>query len=117
MDPDNKDNMKLNYSLLTKSEFDFLNNKRHKIISKNFEYKMRSNIKKKIGIFLEKELPLLVENNFIKIENENYNNSSNYLTNTINNDYNLVRKRSRVQIPLKAVILSMNFNVLVLHLG
>lgn len=57
MQPHNKNDSKPNYSFLTKIEFELLNEKGDQSISKNFEYKMMSNIKKKIGIFLENELP------------------------------------------------------------
>jgi hypothetical protein len=90
-----------NYSLLTKSEFQLLNKKGDKSISKNFEYKMRSNIKKKVQIFLEKELPLLVENNLISFGYDNGNYNTN-IVEKIEYDDDLVRKRSRDQIPLKA---------------
>jgi hypothetical protein len=42
----------INNSLLTKSEFQYLintkNNSSHQSISKNFEYKMRSTVRKKV---------------------------------------------------------------------
>ena len=94
-----------NNSLLTKSEFQYLintkNNSTDQSISKNFEYKIRSTIRKKIIIFLEKELPLLIENDFLRY-NE-YLDISNLNTKINNNEkVDLVRKRSRVQIPPKA---------------
>ena len=101
MQPHNKNTTESNYSLLTKSEFQLLNRKGDQSISKNFEYKMRSNIKKKVRIFLEKELPLLVENNLLSFGNDNYNYNPNNVEN-IQKDNDLVRKRSRDQIPPKA---------------
>ena len=44
-------------SLLSKSELQFLQGK--KIVSKSYEYKLKSIIKRKISTLLEKELPLL----------------------------------------------------------
>ena len=109
MQPHNQNTTESNYSLLTKSEFQLLNRKGDQSISKNFEYKMRSNIKKKVRIFLEKELPLLVDNNLISIEYDNYNHNYNTIKNIENDD--LVRKRSRDQIPPKAFHLSTSFTV------
>jgi hypothetical protein len=64
---------------------------------------MRSNIKKKVHIFLENELPLLVENNLISFGYDNYNIDPIIVEN-IENDNDLVRKRSQDRIPLKSVI-------------
>ncbi len=44
-------------SLLSKSEIQFLQGQ--KIVSKSYEYKLKSVIKRKISTLLEKELPLL----------------------------------------------------------
>ena len=110
MQSHNKNTTESSYSFLTKSEFRLLNRKEDQSISKNFEYKMRSNIKKKVRIFLEKELPLLVNNKLISLEYDNYNHNSNIVEN-IENDDDLVRKRSRDQIPPKAFHLSTSFTV------
>jgi hypothetical protein len=49
--------------LLSNSEFDYLFN--NKQFSKSFEYKIKSQLKKKISIFLESELPLLLQSGLI----------------------------------------------------
>jgi hypothetical protein len=50
-------------ALLTKTELDWL---QHKIkVSKVYEYRLRSDIKKKLGTFQQLELPLLIKNGFI----------------------------------------------------
>jgi len=103
MQPLSKNDKKSNYSFLTKSEFELLYERGERFISKNFEYKMRSNIKKKVRVLLENELPLLVENNLISFGYDNYNIDPNIVEN-IENDNELVRKRSRDRIHLKAVI-------------
>lgn len=46
-------------SLLTKTELEWL--LENKTLSKSFEYKLKSNIKKKIDNFLSFELPLLIQ--------------------------------------------------------
>ena len=46
-------------SLLSKSEIQFLQGQ--KDIAKSYEYKLKSVIKKKLSILLEKELPLLLK--------------------------------------------------------
>ena len=51
--------------LLNKSELNYiLENKK---FSKSFEYKIKSQLKKKISIFLESELPLLLESGMIDV--------------------------------------------------
>jgi hypothetical protein len=50
-------------ALLTKTELDWL---QHKIkVSKVYEYRLKSDIKKKLQIFQQLELPLLMKNGFI----------------------------------------------------
>ncbi|MFL6413881.1 MAG: hypothetical protein ACJ71K_21895 [Nitrososphaeraceae archaeon] len=50
-------------ALLTKTELDWL---QHKIkVSKVYEYRLRSDIKKKLDTFRQLELPLLMKNGFI----------------------------------------------------
>ena len=44
-------------SLLSKSEFQFLQGQKQ--VSKSYEYKLNSTLKKKLAILMEKELPLL----------------------------------------------------------
>jgi hypothetical protein len=51
--------------LLSSSEFDYLSRKKQ--FSKSFEYKIKSQLKKKITIFLENELPLLLESGLIGV--------------------------------------------------
>jgi hypothetical protein len=82
-------------------------------VSKSFEYKIKSSIKRKIQTLTELELPLLVKNNFFV--NDDYNheigNDDGRLGRDLesgpplsypSNDTALVRQRSRVQIPAKA---------------
>ena len=79
-------------------------------ISKSFEYKIKSSIRRKIQTFTELELPLLVKNNFFV--NDDYNHDvddSDGLgrdlesgPHNLNHSVALVRQRSRVQIPAKA---------------
>ena len=49
--------------MLNKSELEYLLN--NKLISKSFEYKIKSTIKKKIEKFLNFELPLLIQNQIL----------------------------------------------------
>ena len=50
-------------ALLTKTELDWL---QHKIkVSKAYEYRLRSDIKRKLQMFQQLELPLLMKNGFI----------------------------------------------------
>src|SRR5919197_2360927 len=59
----------LNPALLSKTELHWLQNDIK--VSKSFEYKIKSSIKKKVQTLTELELPLLVKNNFFV--NYNYN--------------------------------------------
>ena len=77
-------------SLLSKSEVQFLQGQ--KVVSKSYEYKLKSVIKKKLATFVDKELPLL---------------------NSLFRDLNLTEfskieglsgRRSRVQIPAGALV-------------
>jgi hypothetical protein len=65
--------------LLNKSEIDWLLN--NKQLSKSFEYKIKSTIKRKINRFLNFELPLLVENDILDTQ---------LLQNIINNPTNML---------------------------
>jgi hypothetical protein len=51
-----------NIALLTRKERDWLLGNR---VSKSYEYKLKSSIKKKIQAFVDYELPLLIKNNLI----------------------------------------------------
>src|SRR5919202_6641230 len=94
--------------LLSKSELHWLLGDIN--VSKSFEYKIKSSIKRKIQILTELELPLLVKNNFFV--NDDYNHEvddSDGLgrdleswPHNLNHSVALVRQRSRVQIPAKA---------------
>src|SRR5919199_3276745 len=96
--------------LLSKSELHWLLGDIN--VSKSFEYKIKSSIKRKIQILTELELPLLVKNNFFV--NDDYNHDidddgrlgrdleSGPQLSYPSNDTALVRQRSRVQIPAKA---------------
>ncbi len=70
--------------LLSNSEFEFLLNKKQ--FSKSFEYKIKSQLKKKITLFLENDFPLLLLSGLI---------DSNDLLSTIqyNNCLNLGKAR------------------------
>ena len=59
--------------LLNKSEIKYILNS--KVLSKSFEYKIKSELKKKISIFLNNEFPLLLKSGLI---------TSNDLLNSIN---------------------------------
>ena len=55
-------------ALLTKTEIDWL---QHKIkVSKVYEYRLKSDIKKKLQTFQQLELPLLMKNGFISSNND-----------------------------------------------
>ena len=55
-------------ALLTKTELDWL---QHKIkVSKVYEYRIKSDIKKKLQTFKQLELPLLVKNGFVSSNND-----------------------------------------------
>jgi hypothetical protein len=82
-------------SLLSKTELEWLlGNKR---LSKSFGYKSKSTIKKKIDNFLSFELPLLIQTQILDKQLV-----QNILDKQDSILPNLVRKRSRDQIPLKA---------------
>jgi hypothetical protein len=56
-------------ALLTKTEREWL---QHKIkVSKVYEYRLKSDIKKKLQTFQQLELPLLMKNGFISSTNDN----------------------------------------------
>jgi hypothetical protein len=81
-------------------------------VSKSFEYKIKSNIKRKIQTLTELELPLLIKNNFFVNDDYNYkiddglgrDLESGPPLSYPSNDTALVRQRSRVQIPAKALL-------------
>jgi hypothetical protein len=87
-------------------------------VSKSFEYKIKSNIRKKVQAFIELELPLLVKNNFFVSDDYIHDvDDSDGLGRDLelgpslsppSNDTALVRQRSRVQIPAKACFFSFN---------
>ena len=54
-----------NIALLTKKERNWLLGNFGLDLSKSYEYKLKSSIKKKIQTFVDLELPLLIKNNFI----------------------------------------------------
>lgn len=74
--------------LLSRSELDYIGG--NKKFSRSFEYKIKSQLKKKILLFLENEFPLLIQSGLIDI-----NNLLIYINNNNNMLPNLVRKRSR----------------------
>ena len=57
------DNSKL--VLLTKSEIHYLLNS--KALSKSFEYKIKSQLKKKVSLLIKNELPLLLQSGMIDV--------------------------------------------------
>ena len=67
--------------LLSNSEFDYLSRKKQ--FSKSFEYKIKSQLKKKISIFLENEFPLLLQSSLINVKDliVFINNNNNMLLN------------------------------------
>ena len=83
-------------TFLTKTELEWLLG--NKSMSKSFEYKLKSTIKKKIDKFINFELPLLIQNQLLdkQLIQSICNNPNNILP-------ILVRKRSRDQIPPKAL--------------
>jgi hypothetical protein len=94
--------------LLSRSELEWLCGDTK--VSKSFEYKIRSNIKKKIQTLTELELPLLVKSNFLASD-YNYELEDDGLgrdlepgpqLHSLSMNSDLVRQRSRVQIPAKA---------------
>ena len=109
MNPETDNNF--NPVLLSRSELQWLRGDIK--VSKSFEYKIRSKIKRKVQTLTELELPLLVKNNLF---------SDNYYYNEIDDDGlrrdfepgtplhhpskdpALVRRRSRVQILAKAFL-------------
>ena len=62
-----KDNNQLKPSLLSRTELEWLLG--NKLLSKSFEYKIKSQLKKKISVFLEKEFPLLLQSGLIDVHN------------------------------------------------
>jgi hypothetical protein len=52
-------------ALLSESEIQWLRG--DKKVSKTFEYKMRSSIKRKVQSLTQLELPLLIRNNFLMV--------------------------------------------------
>ena len=71
--------------LFNRSELNYLLNKKQ--FSKSFEYKIKSQLKKKILIFLENEFPLLFQSGFIDV---------NKLLAYINNNMLLNRGKEKV---------------------
>jgi hypothetical protein len=59
----------MDHALLTRGELDWLAGKSQGI-SKSFEYKLKSTLRKKIRTFLDTELPLLVKNDLFSFINE-----------------------------------------------
>jgi hypothetical protein len=84
-------------SLLSKSEIQFLQGKKQ--ISKSYEYKLKSIIKRKISTLLEKVLPLL---------SKLFPNLSNLTKNS--KEEGLSSRRSRVQIPAGASVISEKYS-------
>src|ERR671931_1724405 len=96
-------------ALLSESEIQWLRG--DKEVSKTFEYKMRSSIKRKVQSLTQLELPLLIKNNFfLMVGYDETNGLGRDLemgpppsSSLLNSDYDdLLRQRSRVQIPAKA---------------
>jgi hypothetical protein len=100
----------LNPALLSKTELQWLRDDIK--VSKSFEYKIKSSIKKKVQTLTELELPLLVKNNFL-VNDDGYREIDDSLGLYLeagpplsypSNYTALVRQRSRVQIPAKALL-------------
>ena len=122
-------------SLLTKTEIDWLSGKAH--LSKTYEYKIKSIIKSKLKALSEFELPLILQSGLFpeaanlaifKNHNEAISKTSSDYSNfsikedeekpwvgfgdgNLTSDTNeaLVRQRSRVQIPAKALVCAQIF--------
>jgi hypothetical protein len=83
-------------------------------VSKSFEYKIISSIRRKTQTLAELELPLLVKNNFFSDYYYHYDGIDDdslgrdlepgLSLHHLSNDTALVRQRSRVQIPAKALL-------------
>jgi hypothetical protein len=99
-----------NSALLSKTELHWLCGDVK--VSKSFEYKIRSSIKKKIQTLTESELQLLVKSNFLASDyNYELEEDDDGLgrdldpgpqLHSLSMNSDLVRQRSRVQIPAKA---------------
>ena len=103
-------------ALLTRSEFEWLSG-RTETISKSFEYKMKSIIRKKMRIFNEIELPLILRCGLILSANELPSSSARYYgpleekTHSgpnekfpMNDNSSLGKARSWFQIPSKTCL-------------
>ena len=73
--PSDKDVTSL--ALLTRRELDWLLGKTGDM-SKSFEYKVKSSLRKKIQTFIEIELPLLLKNGLFPITNDSFPPLTNY---------------------------------------
>ena len=67
--------------LLNRSELNYIRG--NKKFSRSFEYKIKSQLKKKILLFLENEFPLLIQSGLIDVNNllSYINNNNNMLLN------------------------------------
>jgi len=101
---------RLGHALLSSSELRWLLGDIN--VSKSFEYKIKSSIRRKIQILTELELPLLIKNNFFATDDydkvdDNIGRDLEWGYN-LNHNVALVRQRSRVQIPAKASLFCKN---------
>ena len=94
----------LSPAILSKSELRWLLGDIN--VSKSFEYKIKSSIRRKVQTFTELELPLLIKNNFFAKDDyevdESLGRDLESGPHNLNHNVALVRQRSRVQIPAKA---------------
>jgi hypothetical protein len=76
--------------LLNNSEINYILNS--KILSKSFEYKIKSQLKRKVSVFLECEFPLLLESGIIDAYNLiiYLNNISNALSELVKGKFNYI---------------------------
>src|SRR5690606_23842062 len=88
-------------ALLTRTEIDWLLGK--KSVSKNYEYKMKSNIKNRLRILNELELPLLMKKGIIGSDNPTLPLGVRTLPlivrSTNQNDYNSTRRVNETKCP------------------
>jgi len=87
-------------ALLSKSELQWLLGKSSS--PRTFQYKMLSNIRRKIRALIDIDLPLLRKNNLVSFELGRHLEPMTTPSVLAKSTQALVRQRSRVQIPVKA---------------
>ena len=97
------DNHIENPALLSRSELEWLLGTTTP--SKTFQYKMLSNIRRKIQALMDIDIPLLVKYNLVTLERGRDLEPEITPPGLVNSTKALVRQRSRVQIPAKASLI------------